>query len=227
MTNTAPIETKISTATDVAAKLDQAGLRLDIPPDTARLIVRTLRRLAEGRPVPMEEVTELASDLDSPDEAIAFIGQMSEKDNEGNVVGLMGLSLNDHPHEFEVNGIELRAWCAWDTLFLPSILGQAAHVASKDPATGEEVRLKVTPQGVERTRPDDVVVSIVVPEVEEGHSWTAERAQMLFCNFVHFFADRQAAAQWFAERKMPVSFISVDEAFKLGHMRFADIIAHA
>ncbi len=225
MTNTAPIETKISTATDVAAKLDQAGLRLDIPPDTARLIVRTLRRLAEGRPVLMEEVAELASDLDNADEAIAFIEQMSEKDDDGNVVGHMGLSLNGHPHEFEVNGRELRTWCAWDSLFLPSILGQTAHVVSKDPATGEEIRLRVTPDGVDRTRPEGVLVSVVVPEVEEGHTWTAEQAQALFCGFVHFFANKEAAARWFAERNMQVSFITVAEAFKLGRMRLADIIA--
>jgi hypothetical protein len=227
MTDTSTSEIRLSTAEEVAEKLDAAGLRLDIPPDTARLIVRTLRRLSGGRPVPIEEVTKLAADLAGSDEASAFIGQMSEKDNEGNVVGLLGLSLNDHPHELEVNGIELRAWCAWDTLFLPSILGQAAHVVSKDPATGEEVRLRVTPQGVERTRPQEIVVSVVVPEVEEGQIWTAERAQMLFCNFVHFFADGEAAARWFAERKMPVSFLTVDEAFKLGRARLADIIAQA
>ncbi len=226
MTNTPATETKLSTATEIAAKLDRAGVRVETPPDTARLIVRTLRRLAEGRPVPMEEVAELASDLDKADEAIAFIEQMSEKDDDGNVVGHMGLSLNDHPHKFEVNGRELRTWCAWDSLFLPAFMGQTAHVVSKDPASGEEVRLKVTPEGVERTRPDEILVSVVFPEVEEGQTWTAERAQALFCNFVHFFADRQAAAQWFAERKMPVSFITVAEAFKLGRMRFADIIAH-
>ncbi len=226
MTNTPATETKLSTATEIAAKLDRAGLRLDIPPDTARLIVRTLRRLAEASPVSTEEITELASDLDNADEAVAFIGQMSEKDNEGNVVGHMGLSLNDHPHQFEVNGRELRTWCAWDSLFLPALLGQTAHVVSKDPATGEEIRLRVTPAGVERTRPDEILVSVVFPQ-SEGEAWSAERAQALFCNFVHFFADRQAAAQWFAERKMPVSFITVAEAFKLGSMRFADIIAHA
>ena len=227
MTNTPATETKLSTATEIAAKLDRAGVRVETPPDTARLIVRTLRRLAEARPVSMEEIAELASDLDNADEAIAFIEQMSEKDDDGDVVGHMGLSLNDHPHKFEVDGRELRTWCAWDSLFLPAFLGQTAHVVSKDPASGEEIRLRVTPNGVDRTRPDEILVSIVVPEVEEGQTWTAERAQALFCSFIHFFASQEAAARWFAERKMPVSFISVDEAFKLGHMRFADIIAHA
>ena len=226
MTNTPATETKLSTATEIGAKLDRAGVRLETPPDTAWLIVRTLRRLAEARPVSMEEIAELASDLDNADEAMAFIDQMSEKDNEGNVVGHMGLSLNDHPHKFEVDGRELRTWCAWDSLFLPALLGQTAHVVSKDPATGEEIRLRVTPNGVDRTRPDDILVSVVFPQ-SEGEAWSAERIQALFCSFIHFFSSREAAARWFAERKMPVSFIPVDEGFKLGRMRFADIIAHA
>ena len=224
MTDTPATETKISTATEVAEKLDRAGLRLDISPGTARLIVRALRRLAEGRPVSMEEIAELASDLDNADEAVSLIDQMSEKDGDGNIVGHMGLSLNDHPHKFEVDGHELRTWCAWDTLFLPALLGQTAHVVSKDPASGEEVRLKVAPAGVERTRPDEILVSIVFPQ-SEGEAWSAERAQALFCSFVHFFTDREAAARWFAERNMPVSFITVDEAVKLGRIRFANIIA--
>ncbi len=67
MTDTSTSEISLSTAEEVAEKLDAAGLRLDIPPDTARLIVQTLRRLAEGRPVPMSEVAELASDLKNPE----------------------------------------------------------------------------------------------------------------------------------------------------------------
>ena len=226
MTNSSTSGIKISTATEVAEKLDRAGVRLETPPDTARLIVRTLRRLAEARPVSMEEVAELASDLDKADEAVAFIDQMSEKDGDGNVVGHLGLSLNDHPHQFEVNGRELRTWCAWDSLFLPALLGQTAHVVSKDPATGEEIRLRVTPAGVERTRPDEILVSVVFPQ-SEGEAWSAERVQALFCGFVHFFANQEAAARWFAERNMAVSFIPVNEAFELGRIRLADIIEQA
>lgn len=227
MTDTSTKDITLSTAEEVAEKLDRAGARLETPPDTTKLIARTLRRLADGRPVPMNEVAELASDLNDAEAAVAFVGQMSEKDEHGNVVGHMGLSLNDHPHEFEVDGRRLRTWCAWDALFLPPILGGVAHVVSRDAATGEEVRLKVTPEGIERSRPEGVLVSVVVPEVKEGHVWTAEEAQMLFCSLVHFFTDKEAAARWFAERKMPISFLTVDEAFKLGQIRFADIIAQA
>ncbi len=48
MTNTPDSETKISTATEVAEKLEQAGFGVETPPDTARLIVRTTRWIFAG-----------------------------------------------------------------------------------------------------------------------------------------------------------------------------------
>ena len=227
MSNTATTQIKVSTAEEVHEQLDRAGVRLDIQPDTARLVVRTLRRLAEGRPVPMTEVDRLASDLNGAEEAVDFIEQMTEKDDGGNVVGLVGLSLNDHPHDFEVDGQSLHAWCAWDTLFLPTVLGQPADVVSKDPATGQEVRIKVTPDGVERAQPEDVLVSVVIPEEELGSSGNAEQIQAIFCNFIHFFTTEVAAAAWFSERDMPVMFLTLDEAVKLGRLHLADLMAQA
>ena len=220
---TTPIE--ISTAEEVHEQLDRAGVRLEIQPDTARLVVRTLRRLADGHPVRMTEVDELASDLQGAEEAVDFIKQMTEKDDDGNVVGLVGLSLNDHPHDFEVGGQDIHAWCAWDTLFLPQVLGETAHVVSKDPATGDEVRLKISPDGVERAQPDDVLVSIVIPDEEIGESGDAEQIQAVFCNFVHFFTSADTAATWFSERDMPVKFLTLDEAVKLGPLHLADLMA--
>jgi alkylmercury lyase len=40
-------------------------------------------------------------------------------------------------HRFEINGLTLWTWCAWDSLFIPEILAQTARVASRDPETGE------------------------------------------------------------------------------------------
>ena len=139
----------------------------------------------------------------------------------------MGLSLNDHPHDFEVDGRDLHAWCAWDTLFLPEVLGQTAHVVSKDPATGQEVRIKVTPDGVEQAQPEGVLVSVVIPDEELGSSGDAEQIQSVFCNFIHFFTTEDAATEWFSERDMPVSFLTLDEAVKLGRLHLAALMAEA
>ena len=55
-------------------------------------------------------------------------------------------------------------WCAWDSLFIPEILGRSARVTSPDPETGEIVRLVVTPDGIKSVVPDGAVVSFIQPE---------------------------------------------------------------
>lgn len=217
----------LAAADDVAALFAAVDHTMDVSPDTARLIVRTLRRLAEGRPLIRADIDALADDLAQGEAAASFVNQMSERDDAGAIVGLFGLSLNDHPHAFAVGGRRLHTWCAWDTLFLPALLGTSAEVVSRDPASGDEIRLTVGPKGIEKASREDVVVSIVVPRSAEDEAWTAQRAQELFCSFVHFFTDPEAARQWFDERNMPVSFLSLDEAVKLGRIRFAAVIEQA
>jgi hypothetical protein len=45
-------------------------------------------------------------------------------DDAGHIVGFWGLSTTElGPHRLRgVDGVELSAWCAWDTLFLPELL---------------------------------------------------------------------------------------------------------
>ncbi|MGH7575101.1 MAG: organomercurial lyase [Longimicrobiales bacterium] len=43
-------------------------------------------------------------------------------------------------HRFEIDARTLGTWCAWDSLFIPELLGEAARVQSTDPETGEVVR---------------------------------------------------------------------------------------
>ena len=69
-------------------------------------------------------------------------------DNQGRVVGFGGLAAAPMHHRFEVEGRELSTWCAWDSLFIPEILGRPARIASPDPENGETVRLVVTPERI-------------------------------------------------------------------------------
>ncbi|MHB1834417.1 MAG: organomercurial lyase [Solirubrobacteraceae bacterium] len=47
------------------------------------------------------------------------------RDGDGRVVGFMGLSVVEFGgHRIELDGRRLTAWCAWDTLFLPGLLGR-------------------------------------------------------------------------------------------------------
>jgi alkylmercury lyase len=106
----------------------------------------------------------------------------------------------------------LSAWCAWDTLFLPELLGETARVTSRCPRTGREISLTVTPDGPADLAPPETVISFLVPETR----FDANVIQS-FCHFVHFFVSPAAVASWTAEH--PGTFpLSVDDAYRLGKL---------
>jgi len=115
-------------------------------------------------------------------------------------------------HRLQVDGRELFAWCAWDTLFLPSILDATAHVESACPTTGETISLVVSPESVVEVSHPGAVVSFLLPE----RDFDADVIQS-FCHFVHFIASREAGEEWTAEH--PGTFVlSLEEAFELGRL---------
>jgi alkylmercury lyase len=121
-----------------------------------RLSWELYRLLAEGQPV-VHAV--LADRLQAPVEIVDRIldrwpGVFS--DSERRIVGYWGLSIAAayaSPHQLTIDDQRLSAWCAWDTLFLPHLLGKPAHVESKSPGLGSVVKLIVTPTRVDGVEP--------------------------------------------------------------------------
>ena len=166
-------------------------------PDPAgqRLAIALYRRLAAGRPV---ATADLAAATGLPEPAVAeTLGSWPAvfTDSQGRVTGFWGLAIGElsPAHRYESGGQVLYAWCAWDTLFLPGRLGQAARVTSACPVTGELIQLTVTPDGVTETSHPEAAVSFLTPN-GPFDSGVIES----FCHFVHFFASRQAGEQWVA-----------------------------
>src|SRR5215831_17272676 len=149
----------------LAEALREAGIRQAFTPDVSRLTVRLWREIARGSPVSPERVEQIASTLDIEQQtAREVLDKMCERDQEGNVVGIAGLSQNQHPHRFTVNDIRLATWCAWDALFFPTMLQQTAEVSSRCPTTREIIRLTITPEGVASKHPESTSISIVIPQ---------------------------------------------------------------
>lgn len=213
--------------TEMSRKLTQDGSVLDYGPDRSRLLLRVLRTLATGRPVSGEQVEQISTELGiARDEAREFLRTVTERDAADRIVGLLGLSLNDHPHRFTVNDQRLSTWCAEDTLFLPALLGQTATVESSSPLTRETVRLRVSPQGVEDVRPPGAVVSIAIVDPDRTDMRSVEAIWRTFCRHVHFFASRDEAEQWAAGRG-DIAILSVDEGYKMGRQLWARFLAYA
>ncbi len=214
-------------ATEMARKLTASGALLDYGPDLSRLLLQVLRSLAKGRPVTGERVDQIVADLGAArDEADQFLRGISERDADDNIVGIMGLSLNDHPHRFDVNGTRMRTWCAEDTLYLPIMLKQTATVESESPLTKEKVRLTVSPEGVEESNPAGAVVSMVIVDPDKADMSSAQAIWGTFCHHIFFFASREEAEQWAAGRD-DIEILSVDEGFELGKQFWSKVLAYA
>ena len=119
------------------------------------------------------------------------------RDREGRVLGFGGLATTPMHHRFEVDGHELSTWCAWDSLFIPEILGCSARVASLDPDSGETVRLFVTPKRIESIEPKEAVISFIWPDAQV-FTESAANVMAKFCHFIFLFrvtAVRRALGQ--------------------------------
>lgn len=193
------------------------ALSESMPPlegEERRLALTLIRMLAEGEPVSTAAFAKQAG-LDSQAVELLVDGVPGlYRDDAGRVIAFLGISLEETPHRFEVDGATLYAWCAWDTLFLPRMIGKAARVRSSCRETGEPIALTVSPDAVEELSPQGAVVSMLVPERGFGADVIES-----FCHHVHFFADREAGERWRAGRDGDDAFLlTVDEAFRLGQL---------
>src|SRR5260370_18117540 len=88
-----------------------------------------------------------------------------------------------------IDGRRLSAWCAWDTLFLPSLFGKPAEVESRSPGLAGAVKLTVTPTGVKDLEPKHAHVSFVLPNSTDVQN----DIYNTFCHFAYSFPSRHAA----------------------------------
>jgi alkylmercury lyase len=180
--------------------------------DDAPLALALIGELARGDPVAVARLAQ-AVDRDEPDLAAVLDRWPNvHRDDHGRIVAFAGLSLTPTRHAFDVAGRRLYTWCAWDTLFLPALIGREARVRSHCPVTGTEVRLSVGPAGVDEAEPARLLVSFPAPKTAVNADITAS-----FCRHVHFLAGREAAETWLAGNQGGL-VLSLDDAVELGRL---------
>ena len=177
-------------------------------PKEQRLAVSLYRLLSDGKPVAPARLGAEAGVDSGTTRSILSGWSNVDWDGEGNVVAF-GLSLRQTRHRLMLGARTLYTWCAWDTLFLPVVLGRDARVESTAPRSAERVRLTVSRDGVGDVRLETTVLSFVPPPPSETDLIAN------FCNHVHFFATPEAAAAWAAEHQAGF-LLSVEEGFELG-----------
>ena len=212
----------------IARKLNEAGIPPDFGPDRSRLLIQVWRLLAKGSPVTGEQVDRVITDLGVPTEdGHQFLREVSEWDAEDNIVGIIGLSLNDEwKHRFQVNGVSLRTWCAWDALFLPPMLKETVTIESVSPGTEETIRLRVSPERVEEANPTGASVTLVALDPDKHDLSSVEAVWGTFCHQVYFFPSRDEAEQWAVGRE-DIVILSVADAYEVGKQAFSTLLVYA
>jgi alkylmercury lyase len=160
------------------------------------LAIRLYRLLAEGHAVEAAALADRAElPLGEVERALADWGGIfiDERDR---VIGFLGLSIRPMPHRLTIAGRTLYAWCIWDTLFLPELLGPVAEVESQCPRTGERIALTVDGTEVPNAEPADTLVSYL--HKDEPLDQNVIKS---FCHDIHFFANPAVAAEWTAHHE--------------------------
>ena len=203
--------------TKIARKWNGAGKALNWSPDYSRLLIRVWRALAKGRPFSGEQIDQIISDPGGgQDEAGGFLRGVTERDSSDSIIGILGLSLNNHPHRFTVNGASCTTRCAEDALFLPAMLDRTATVESYSPVTAEKIRLTVGPERVEKVSPAGAVVSIVALDPCKVDTSSVEAIYGNFCEQIGWAAGKEN-----------IDIISVEERCELGKLTFSEVLAYA
>lgn len=188
-----------------------------------QVLARTIyQQLALGEPLPLERLARMT------DQAIHTIKEAFEKwggtfyNHGGDIIGFWGISIGKTPHRMKMNDINNYAWCAWDTLFIPELVGATAQISATCTTTKEAMSLTITPQWV-RSDKTNTRLSFLLPDEKAVQKNVATS----FCHFVHFFISKKAGETWTAQNKSTF-LLTLDEAFKVGKKvnaaRYADVL---
>jgi len=184
----------------------------DLSATDQRIAVGLYRLLAEGEPVSPDL---LAQHLDLSKSIVREVLNSWPAvyfNDEKNVVGFWGLALQEMPHRFKVNGRQLYTWCAWDSLFIPELLGKTAEVESTCPISGEIITLTVSPTRVENFSPEGAVVSFLSPTTSFDMNIIAS-----FCHYVLFFSSEASGKQWIADHE-GTFLLTLEQAHEIGRL---------
>lgn len=156
-----------------------------------RVGLAVYRLIAAGEPASAGRIALLAG-MD-PTAVATVVGSLPTATVlDGTVTAFLGLQREAGRHRLGFGEQSLATWCAWDTLFLPALVGRAGRAQSRCPVTGDLVTVEVDPElGVTSASPAGALLSFVAhPEPFSGSVIAG------FCQWIHFLADAPAAEAW-------------------------------
>jgi alkylmercury lyase len=183
---------------------------VEISPREQGVALALYRLLAMGQPVSHQQLAEACAATLPEVDRLLKTWIAIYYDELGNITGFWGLTLNETPHKLLTDGRELYAWCAWDTLFLPALIGKAVEVISHCASSDVTIQLSINQKHIVSLTPANAVLSFVMPD-EEG---IRKDVVSSFCQAVLFFSSAQEGERWLANN--PGTFLMpVERAYTL------------
>lgn len=180
--------------------------------DEARAALVLYRLLAQAKPVSVASLAESSGLTACRIENFLRASPAVFRDSDGLVTGFMGLGLRPTAYRLHVGGNEVYPWCAWDTLFLPELLGAVTDVTATSGIDKRPVQLRVS-GGSARTVTENLYVSF---PGNLDDTWT-RNVLVNFCHHVFFLLEDEVGRWLEMHPNTPV--LDLHEAFDLGARR--------
>ncbi len=135
-------------------------------------------------------------------------------DDQNQIIGYWGLSVKNFGHKIIVGKQPLYAWCAWDALFLPQVLGEETKVITEDANSGEKLELVIDKNGNLLSYPEGMTMSLLLPDSEKTNEEICKDVVSNFCHFILFFKD-EASGQDFVSKNPQTVLLSMEKAIEL------------
>ena len=147
--------------------------------------------LAQGRSVSPTQFAQMTG-IDVRTVEHALIEGHTDRDMQGNVIELFGISQAPTLHRIRVGDVCLFSCCALVSQMVPLLLSQIATIESVDPIDHRLVRLTISPNGIQSVEPNGAVGTLVLTSAEQ----VLKDVRSAFCMHVHHFPDTDSAQEF-------------------------------
>lgn len=147
--------------------------------------------LAQGRPVPPTQLAQITGN-DVPTVEQALIDGHTDRDKQGNVIELFGITQSPTLNRIQVGNVCLFSCCALVSQMVPLLLSQNVTIESVDPVGHRLIKLTISPTGLQSVEPDSAVGTLVITEADQ----VQKNVGSAFCRHVHHFPDVGSAQEF-------------------------------
>jgi Alkylmercury lyase len=180
-----------------------------------------LRGFAAGRPPAPDALAGAASELELDVETT--LERLRQRDlvhhdpSSGAILIAYPFSGRPAAHRVRLNGREVYAMCAIDALGIAPMLGEPIEILSRDPLTGDGIRVELAPEGDGDWQPHEAVVL-------SGTTGRGDSCDCC-CPVLNFFASADSAQRWLGlNSHVRGLVVPMQDAIAAGRAVFGDVL---